>query len=456
MTALPFERQQRTLFHAAYLQDQSTFGRLTLQGGLRYDHAWSYFPAQQIGPELFVPVPLSFPRTDGVKGFDDITVRTGLAYNLTGNGKTALKVNVGKYLQPASNIDRYTATNPVTRIATSTARSWTDANRNFAADCNLLNPAANNECGAMASQTFGMNVFSSSFDPAILEGWGVRGSDWQIGASLQQELLPRVSTEVGYYRRWWGNLDATDNRAVGPLDYSPYSITAPADPRLPGSGGYVITDLYDINPGKFGQVDNLRTAARNFGDQLQYWHGVDVTVNARMRNGLTVQGGTSTGRPVTDSCDVIIDNPSRRNCHVAEPFQTQIRGLAVYTIPKVDVQLSTTFQSKPGVQLAANYTVASAIVQQTLGRPLAGSAANVTVNLLNPGQLYGDRINQIDLRVGKILRFGQTRTQITLDFYNALNSAAVLAYNQTFGPRWLTPTSVLTARFARISAQFDF
>jgi hypothetical protein len=98
-------------------------------------------------------------------------------------------------------------------------------------------------------------------------------------------------------------------------------------------------------------------------------------------------------------------------------------------------------------------------VAQTLGRPLAGSAANVTVNLVQPGTLYGDRVNELDLRFAKLLRFGSTRTRISLDLYNALNSAAVLTYNNTYSPTattWLTPTSVLAARVAKIGASIEF
>ena len=110
--------------------------------------------------------------------------------------------------------------------------------------------------------------------------------------------------------------------------------------------------------------------------------------------------------------------------------------------------------------LAANWVVPTAtIAQSSLGRPLAGNVANVTVNLVQPGTLYGDRVNELDLRFAKLLRFGNTRTRISLDLYNALNSAAVLAYNQTFNPAtttWLTPTSVLAARVAKIGASIEF
>ena len=121
--------------------------------------------------------------------------------------------------------------------------------------------------------------------------------------------------------------------------------------------------------------------------------------------------------------------------------------------------MSATFQSKPGAMLAANYVIPTATIAQTLGRPLAGNTANVTVNLIAPGSLYGDRVNELDLRFAKILKFRSTRTKISFDLYNALNSAAVLSYNNTYSPTattWLTPTSVLAARVVKIGASIDF
>ena len=159
---------------------------------------------------------------------------------------------------------------------------------------------------------------------------------------------------------------------------------------------------------------------------------------------------------MNDSCALVIDNPSRRNCRVAYPFQTQIKGLASYTIPKIEVQVSGTVQSLPGSEVSANWVVPSAVVAQTLGRPLAGGAANVTINLLNPGEMYNDRITEVDFRVGKILRFGRTRADVGFDVFNLLNSNAVQTSTSTYGAAWLRPTLVMPARFAKVGVQLDF
>jgi hypothetical protein len=159
---------------------------------------------------------------------------------------------------------------------------------------------------------------------------------------------------------------------------------------------------------------------------------------------------------VSDECDLVIDNPSRRNCRVTLPFQTQIKGLASYIIPKIDVQVSGTVQSQPGSEIAANWNVPSAVVAETLGRPLAGGVANVTINLLNPGEMYRDRLTEVDFRVGKIIRFGRARADVGLDVYNLFNSSVVQNSITTYGPTWLRPTLVMPARFAKVGVQFDF
>ena len=142
-------------------------------------------------------------------------------------------------------------------------------------------------------------------------------------------------------------------------------------------------------------------------------------------------------------------------CRIVEPYPTQIRGLATYTIPKVDVQVSGTWSSTAGDSLAANYTVTNAIASPSLGRNL--SAATSTVNLIEPSTFCADRRNNFDFRVAKILRFGRTRTQVGLDIYNLTNTDVVTTYNQTFtSTSWLTPTAIQPARYVKVSAQFDF
>ncbi len=443
---------------ALYAQDQWSVGRLSVQGALRYDRAWSYNLEGPFGPSRFVPNPSTLPATTGVDAYNDVSLRGGLAYDLFGDGKTSLRISAGQYRDALQVGGIYIANNPIATRVTTTNRNWTDTDRDFEPDCDLMNPATSGECGPWSNQNFGSSIPGTRYDPRLLDGWGVRPADSQLGVGIQRELLPRLSAEVTYNRRWFTNFTATDNVLVAPSDYDSYSIVAPADSRLPGGGGYTIDDLWDIIPGKFGQSDELVAPSTDYGKRISYWHGVDLNISSRMLNSLMFQGGTSTGRAVTDTCDVNpkLDSPSRRFCRVVAPFVTQFKGLVSYTVPKVNVQVSSTMQSLPGPSLAANLVVPGATVAQSLGRPLSGGASSVTVNLVAPQTLFGDRINQVDFRIAKLLRFGRSRAQIGVDIFNAMNSNVAQGYLQTFGPTWLRPTSVMDARFARVSGQIDF
>jgi hypothetical protein len=483
---LPYTTSYRTRNMSFYAQDQWTHGRMTLQGALRFDRNWSFSPEQQIPASNFLAAPIVFPQTPGVTGYLDLSPRGGLAYDVFGNGKTALKVNFGKYLEPTSNNNNYILSNPITRIATTASRSWTDSNNNFVPDCNLKSPLAQNLtgsggdiCGAMSAQTFGTTTqTTAAIDPKILEGWSVRSNDWQFGVSIQQQVLPRVSIEAGYFRRWLNNFTVTDNLLVGPSDFTGYSITAPSDPRLPGGGNYVVGGLYNVVPTKFGQTSNNITLAGDFGEQYQRYNGMLINVSARLGAGLQFQGGINSGKTVQDNCAVRAQLPELNivaagtspavgvgnpYCHSDPGFITKLTALGSYTMPKIDVLVSGTFRSDQGAPLAATWNAPVALVSAALGRPAAVVGNTVPINLVAPGQVWGDRVNALDLRFAKILRFGRTRNTIGIDIYNITNSGAILTYNQTFNPAttvgsqaWLAPLSVLTPRFMKIGVQIDF
>ena len=145
-------------------------------------------------------------------------------------------------------------------------------------------------------------------------------------------------------------------------------------------------------------------------------------------------------------------------CHTSTGFTTRVTGLATYTVPKIDVLVSGTFRSEQGAPLSANFTVTNAMVSAQFGRNLSAPGGSVVVNLIEPGTIYGDRLNEVDFRIAKLLRFGRTRTNVGVDIYNLLNANPALTYNAAYStalpfPR---PTGVLTPRFAKISAQIDF
>ncbi len=487
MRIAPWQISNRTEYAAFYAQDQWTLGRMTLQGALRYDRAWSFFPgthngAPNVGP--YNPQPILFQAANGVDAFNDITPRMGAAWDVRGDGKTAIRVNLGKYLQGANNQQNYTISNPAMdgrngrigpNFQTTVNRTWTDSNGNFLPDCALMNPAANGECGPWSSSGFASTAGQTQIDPAALSGWGVRPSDWQFGIGVQQQILPRTSVEVTYNRRWFNNFFVFKNTLLNAGDFSSQTITAPLNANLPGGGGYPMT-YQVLNPGVPTNIQDLYTSANNYGGESVYWHGVDVTISARMHNGFVFQGGTSTGRGVTDYCALAaqmpeIYNPALTNaannlastayqptsaCHQAENWLTQFRGLASYQIPRIDVLFSATLQSAPNASTGPTDT--------TVGSNGTSLTANysptptTTYNLVQPGTFYGPRVNLINLRAAKVLNFGRYKATAGVDLFNLLNSNTGLAFNQNYGTgsNYLQPTSIQTPRFVRLNVTVDF
>jgi len=481
MNATPFQQ----LAHldadlGVYAQDRWTIRRATVSYGLRYDHFASSFPEQRIGPAPLVPNRnFTLPQTDGIS-WHDISPRAGLAYDLFGSGKTALKASVGKYVEGQAlrgndaNVIFGDGLNPAQRVVTTATRSWADGNRNFRPDCDLLNFTANGECGALSNTDFGSLRPGSSYDPGILRGWGKRMYSWQFSGAVQQEIVRRMSVELSYFRRVFGNFNVVDDRARSASDFDVFSITAPGDQRLPGDGGYTVGGLYNIKPAMFSTpADNYITFASNYGKQTEHWDGFDLILTARPQGGVSLQGGLSSGRTTIDNCEVtaqlpemltgfpVLNDPNTtaqfpaQYCHQASPFLTQVKFLGSYEIPKIDVLVSGALQSVPGPQVIGNFVATNAAVLPSLGRPLAGGAANATVNVVPPGGLYGDRRNQFDLRVGKVLRFGRTRTKVNLDINNVFNAGPVLTENSSFAV-FRQPASILPARIARVGVQIDF
>jgi hypothetical protein len=455
-----------------FVQDRWTIDRLTLNLGLRFDYLKMYAPAQHLDPAPLVPNRnLDLPKTD-LANWKDFTPRVAVAYDLFGTGKTALKTSINKYVVAQGVQGPYgDAIAPVNRLANFVDRVWNDQTypvgdprrSNYFPDCDLTNVLANGECGNLTDTNFGKPTPSTTVDPRVLDGWHVRPYNWEFSASVQHELAPRVSVDFGYFRRWFGNFAVTDNLALAATDFTSFATVVPVDPRLPDGGGNTISGFVDRNPNTATLApNNFFTLARDYGNQIQQWNGFDLTMNARIRPDLYVQGGMSTGRTLTDNCEILAKIPESSPlgipyCRQLTNFLTQYKFLGSYTVPRIAVQLSGAFQSIPGPNLAANRVTVPA--QTTLGRPFT-NAANLTLNLVEPGIMYGERLNQLDFRVAKLLRAGRTRTSVNFDLYNAFNASTVLAENANYaGPginQWRVPTTIVTARFAKFSVQFDF
>jgi hypothetical protein len=482
-----------------FIQDKWTMNRLTLSTGLRIDWFYSQNPAFHLGPSLLTPnrnydVP-EFSTTQ----YKDWTPKVGAAYDLFGDGKTALKVNVGRYVLGQALVLGGLASQPGYNVQLTSSRTWTDNNKNFIPDCDLTRNTNQGPTQAGLDRqvdtclaAVGPNAlfYGNSLNPNLAVqddaryGWGKRPYSWEFSVSAQHEIGRGVSVNGGVFKRWFGNFLVTDDTNHTANDYTAFSIPTSGIPA-PGlsAGGQTLPS--NANTSGFYNVNNALPSNPLTGlsdtmfpgsNVIDHWFGFDVGMNARLPHGVIFQGGLSTGHQTTDYCDVedpakagskaLIEmlavgipavNTSLNTCHMDQKWLPQFKALGSYTIPKVDVQIGASFQSIPGIEFAATYAAPNAVVAQSLGRlPTNGVITGTTsVGLIQPGSLYGGRFNQLDARFGKILRFGHTRANVSLDLFNVFNSATVSGASATYST-WLAPTSVVAPRLAKVSLTYDF
>jgi len=485
------------------VQDKWTLNRMTVQAGVRLDWFYSQNPAFHLYPSLVTPLRNYDVPAFSTTQYKDITPKVGVSYDLFGDGKTALKANVGKYVLGQALVLGGLASQAGYNIATATTgvgRAWTDNNKNGVPDCDLTNPAAQgpalaganaqvDSCGAVT----GANalIYANTLNPNLAVqndaryGWGKRPYSWEFSVSVQHELAKGISVNGGVYKRWFGNFLVTDDLNHPANTYTQYSINPAGIPAAPASAGgaslpaslytsgfYNVNDTLAANP-QTGLSDTMYPGSNVY----DHWIGFDIGTSMRLPHGIIFQGGLSTGHQTTDYCDVMDPAKAGANaalnmlsglniagvnsalsaCHMDQKWLPQIKMLSSYTVPKIDVQLGAAYQSIPGVEMFANYSAPNSVVQQSLGRlPTGGIATGTTaLSLLAPGQNFYTRFNQLDLRIGKIIRLARTRSNLSLDIYNIFNSAVLSGLSNTYST-WLAPTSVVPPRLLKVSWTFDF
>jgi hypothetical protein len=422
-----------------------------------------------------------------VPNYKDLSPRLGIAYDLFGNGKTAVKATLSRYVL-TSSVGTARSLNPLNTSVNSASRGWVDSNNDHIPQLSELGPLTNT--------AFGQVNIATQYDPNTITGFDNRRNNWEVSTTVSHELMSRVSAEVSYFRRAQGKFTTTDNLDVNPTDFTPYCVTSPKDPRLPGGGGQQICGLYDISSPLFGVATHnvVQFVDKTGGQQTEVFNGVDVALNARVRSDLFVTGGFATGNTHFNNCDAYVDNPKGTfgiataaaypatpgtgttfaYCDYDTSWLTQIKATGSYTLPWQGIQLGAVLQNLPGQQVLAFWSITQAdavagLGTGTLPRALSGGAnTSRVVPLIKPGTEYTPRRTQVDFRAAKNIKLrGSQKLQVMADIFNAFNSNAAVgatsnageppaAINTTFGSAWLKPLNILQARYVKLGAQFTF
>jgi hypothetical protein len=470
-----------------YGQDTWTIKRMTVNAGLRWDYLNNKVGVQDAPGGTWIG-PRHFDELTEVPNFKDLSPRLGVAYDLFGNGKTALKATLSRYVQ-TSTVGFARLLNPLNTSVNSATRPWNDA---VALGGNGDGIPQVSELGALSNNAFGQVNIATRYDPETIQGFDRRRNNWEVSTTLSHELMSRVSAELSYFRRAQGHFTTTDNLDVSPADFQEYCVTAPTNDRLPNGGGYQICGLYDIVPTKFGLATNnvVTFVDKLGGKQTEVFNGVDVAVNARLRQDLFVTGGLATGNTRFNGCDAFVDNPRTEfglsaagtlppsagtgsffaYCDYDTSWLTQVKATGSYTLPWQQIQIGGVLQNLPGQQILATWNLTQAdAASGTLGRALSGGAnTSRAVPLIKPGTMYTPRRTQLDLRVAKSITLsGSQKLQVMADIFNVFNSNAAVgatsnageppaAINTTYGSAWLKPLNILQARYVKIGGQFTF
>jgi hypothetical protein len=476
-----------------FAQDQWTINRLTLNYGLRFSYFDGFVPPTSAPPSRFVPFARSFDQVHCVPCWADLDPRFGAAYDLFGNGKTALKASWARFVNN-QHITIAAANNPFATSVTSVTRSWNNPTGNGSSvpNCDLTNPALNGDCGPISNNLFGEpNPNATRYDSSVINGFGARDYYWDGSVTLSHQLTPTVSLVGGYYYNALHNINVTQNTATTPSDYSPYCVTTPINAALPGGGGQRLCGFYDVNPALFGHVLNVVKLSSAFGDQKYINHFLGFQASARLARGIRVSGGVDSGRTTSDNCYVVnspqdltynttynaaigagtISASNPTYCHAVIGWVANLTLKANGTVPlPYGVSISPTWQNNAGSMDLAVWNAPASVIAQSLGRaPSAcrgasadACGATIAIPLIQPGTQYEGRRNQLDVRLSKSLQLTKKlRSTWNLDVFNLTNNSAIISLNNTFNATagsttWLRPTKVLDPRLLEISGRIDF
>jgi Carboxypeptidase regulatory-like domain len=433
-----------------YAQDTWTINRWTFNLGVRADIFKNGNPPQSSPAGSWVPA-RDFPALPAAD-WKTIVPRIGVAYDVFGDGKTAVKAYAHQYVNQESTTLAL-AVNPMASYtwgARQETRQWTDLDRNGSA-VNADGTAQKNEVGPSNNLNFGLLADAAQFNV------NDRPGQWEYNVSVQHELIPRLSVGMAYYRRSYFNYWREDNVLQSNSDWSPFAFRGPPDPRLNEFSASTQT-LFNLSPTVFGQSSRV---LNNVEDHTRVYDGLEWTAQGRFGRGGFFSGSINYEKTQENDCDVENRN-STIWCDAPRAWQSQFKANASYPIPKVDIISSVFVQGYPGPDISANYTATVANVLAQTGVALTGGAT-ITYDLLPPDTYFLPFQTKMDLRFMRRFQIGTTRITPLMDIFNLLNANTTISINNTCGtsvtscsPTWQQITGIMQARQLRFGLELDW
>jgi hypothetical protein len=415
-----------------FLQDSWTRGKLTLNGGIRYDYIKQEVPEQSAPAGRFVPA-RNFAKVS-VPTWSDWSPRIGAAYDVFGNGRTALKGSWGIYISQDSTsfAGRY---NPM--AATSELRTWNPGS-DPTSQLDLFGPPASQIGPSPGGASFGLTGSTRRPGPDVL-----RGRNQLYNITLQHQLLEGVSVATGFYHRRYYNLLYTQNVKT---TFDDYTLVNVPNPYVPGT----TVPVYNIRPDRIGAAfTDLVDFTSSQNDEV--YNGFDATLTARLGRGANLTAGMASGLSRTSTCQVQDPN-SLLFCNQNDydiPWNKQFKLSGSYTIPRVGIAASAVIQSTPGLMRTITYVVSRAVVPSL-------TLSSVTIPLNAPGTSYLERLNLLDLKFSRNFVYKGARIQPSLAIFNVTNSPAIIQLNNSFGAALNQVQQIVDGRFVRFGVQADF
>jgi hypothetical protein len=414
-----------------YLQDAFTMDRLTVNGGFRYDWFRNSVPGglREAGfwaPEVIVPDPL----VENIPNWKNYSGRIGGAFDLFGDGSTAVKASAGRYVaNEGTGVTQ--GFNPIYPYNTMENRLWTDLN----GDMTAINPDGTPqfaEVGPSNNPNFGTSTISTIYDDNLR-----RGTNWEYNAGIERQLGSGWAASVMWFHRNYGNFSWRDNLNTDTSDWVFAGNFIGPSAGLPSSGQGTVIPIYNrgtTGPSGDGAIQGGNRLLTQSPDRWRTWNGFEFVLDGELPRGGFMTASYTTGTSTNHNCTTgNVENPnSLFLCETSSPYRPLAKLSGALPLP-FETMISGLYQVASGNDVSAGYVITPVdFPALDLGPNVSQSLSK---ELIQPNSVWEDYVHTTQIRFSKVITVADVRTRVYVDVNNILNGARVTSRNSAFGGR---------------------